>query len=279
MPYKKLFELRIIHEYYQDKICPDFNLEPTIQCNKILNGHRLIVKNQVNGIVVIAPVDSENRPLIELADNLQFSFILKLKNQDFIDFTEIDWKPGINDIYQFSNEKNTNIEASNLEITKTKLSDRKLFSGHNIFGIVDIYNHSSMSQIFNQGSEYKITFQAKKQQWHYYLLTDGETNGDEFLIQDKDTTRKTEIKFTKFTSAEAEKTDSIFLVLKQQFPQSQQYLFRSDSEIACQEAGIKNIQLLKQKKSESSNPIVWIEHLPNPPNYNGIQVINALKYL
>ncbi|RCJ26536.1 hypothetical protein A6S26_14115 [Nostoc sp. ATCC 43529] len=279
MHYKQLFELRIIHEYYLNQICPDFSIEPTRECQKILSGHRLIVKNQVNGIVVIASVNSESKPWIEFAENLQFSFILKLKNKEFINFTEIDWKPVDNVIYQFSNKNHTNIELSDLEITQTKLSDRKLLRGENIFGIVDIYNHSSISQILNQGSEYKITFKAKKQQWYYYLLTDSETNGNEFLIKDKDTSRKTEIKFTKFTSDEAEKTDPIFSLLKQQFPQAQQYLFISDSEIACQEAGIKNIQLLKKKNSESSNPTVWIEHLPNPPNYNRIQVINALKYL
>src|SRR5690242_18454659 len=109
MHYKELFELRIIHEYYRDLICPDFSLEPTRECRKILNGHRLIVKNQVNGIVVIAPVDSESKLLIELAENLRFSFILKLKNQEFIDFTKIDWKPVNNIIYQFSNKNSTNI--------------------------------------------------------------------------------------------------------------------------------------------------------------------------
>ncbi|MEH1945264.1 MAG: hypothetical protein V7L01_34310 [Nostoc sp.] len=279
MPYKKLFDLSIIHAYYQNQICPDFLVEPTIECHKMLSGHRLIVKNKVNGLGVILPVDAENQPWIDLADNLQFSFILKLKNQDFIDFTEIDWQPGHDVIYQFSNAKNTNIEAAALEMTKINLSERKLPRGQNIFGIVDIYHNASISKVLHQGNEHKITFQAKKQQWQYYLLTDSETNGDEFLIQDKDTTRNTEIKFTKFTSAETEKTDPTLSVLQKQFPQSQQYIFQSNSKIACQEAGIKNLQLLNKKKNENSNPTVWIEHLPNPPNYNGIQVINALKYL
>ncbi|NJL10264.1 MAG: hypothetical protein HC908_09100 [Calothrix sp. SM1_7_51] len=69
--------MSIIHAYYRNQICPDFLIEPTIECHKILSGHRLIVKNKVNGIVVIAPVDGKNQPCIELADNLQFSFILK----------------------------------------------------------------------------------------------------------------------------------------------------------------------------------------------------------
>ncbi|WP_143727896.1 hypothetical protein [Moorena bouillonii] len=147
---------------------------------------------------------------------------------------------------------------------------------------MDIYNNSSMPKDLNEVSDYKITFQAKKQPWYYYLVTDQLTNGDEFLIEDKDTIREPKIKFTRSTRAEAENTDPIFSALNQQFPEFQKYLFKSDSEIACQEAGIKNIQLLKKKKSElgePTEPTVWIDHLPNPPNHNGIKVINALKYL
>ncbi|WP_293038393.1 hypothetical protein, partial [Moorena sp. SIO1F2] len=165
-----------------------------------------------------------------------------------------------------------------------KLSDHKSPRRQQIFGIVYIYNNSSMPKSFdsNQGSkysDYQITFQAKQQHWRYYLVTDQLTNGDEFLIEDKDPTREPKIQFTRSTSANAKNSDPIFSDLKQQFTQSQQYCFKSDSEIACQEAGRQNIQLLKNKKNELGDPSVWIYHLPNPPNHNGIQVINALKYL
>ncbi|EGJ31817.1 MULTISPECIES: hypothetical protein [Moorena] len=279
MLYKQLFELSILHDYYRDKVCPDLSVEPTPECSRVLRGHRLIVKNKVNGIVVIAPVDSEHKPWVELAEDLRFTFILKIKNQDFLDFTDIEWKPVDNVSYLFSNERNTKIGVSNLEIIPPQLCYIKVPRVQTIFGIVDIYNNSSMSKDLNQGSDYKITFNAKKQPWYYYLVTDQLTNGDEFLIEDKDPTRKPEIKFTRSTSADAKETDPIFSALNQQFPESQKYLFKSESEIACQEAGRQNIQLLIKKKNELGDPSVWIDHLPNPPNHNGIQVINALKYL
>ncbi|MEB3281954.1 MAG: hypothetical protein VKK42_23835 [Lyngbya sp.] len=279
MVYKQLFELSIFHNYYRSQVCPDLSIEPTPECRRILSGYRLILKNKVNGIVVIAPVDSENQPQIELADNLKFTFLLKLKNKTFLDFTEIDWKPVEDSIYQYSNQKNTQIGQSNLEKTKTKLLDIKLPKGKDILGIVDIYNNSSLPKVLTLGSEYKITFQAKKQHWFYYLITDSVTQGDEFLIQDQDTTRETEIKFTRLKNTEAEKKYPRFSALNQQYPQSQKYIFKSDSEITCQEAGIKNLQLLNQKNSNGGNSTVWIEHLPNPPNHNGIYVINALKSL
>ena len=279
MNYKQLFELSIFHEYYRDNLCGDFVVEPTIKCGKILRNHHLIVKNKVNGIVVVAPVNSENQPEFELADHLKLTFKLKLKNQNFLDFTDIDWKPVDNSIYQYHNQNHTQIGESNLEITQTQLSICKLPKGQNIMGIVDIYNNSSLPKNLSQSSEYKITFQAKKQQWCYYLITDNITNGNELLILDKDTTREAEIKFTRLAKAEAEKADPIFSALSQQFPQSQQYLFKSDSEIPCQEGGIKNIQLVHKKNGNGQSENVWIKHLPNPSSQNGIKVINALKYL
>ena len=283
MLYKQLFELNIFHEYYQNQVCPDLSIEPTIECSRILRGHRLILKNKVNGIMVITPVDSEQKPLVELADNLRFTFILKIRNKDFIDFTDIDWKPSENSImYHYENiinQDNNQDKVLDLDIIHTKFNHLKLPRGQHILAIVDIYNNSSLPKVLNEGSEYKITFKSKKQRWHYYLVTGSVSNCDEFLIKDDDENRKNEKKVINFTGDHVQKTDPIFSILNQQFPQSHQYLFISDSEITCQEAGIKNIQLLNKKKDECGDPTVWIKHLPNPPNRNGIHVINALKYL
>ena len=328
MLYKPLFELNIFHNYYRDKVCPDLSIEPTSECSRILGGHRLILKYKVNGIVVIAPVDSEHKPWVELADNLRFTFILQIKNLDFLDFTDIDWQPVDNIIYidniiyLLSNDKNTQNGVSDLEITRTRLpgsakevvilaifrliaifllirkklyrfvllfrlSDRKLPKGQKIFGIVDIYHNSSLPKVLHQGSKYKITFKAKKQQWRYYLVTPAVSkenqvlikDDNEFLIKDNDEKRQKKIKFIKYTPKDDKEADTIFSVLKQQFPGSQQYRFISEEKITCQESGIQNIQLLNKNKCTGDKGKVWIKHLPNPPNRNGIHIINALKDL
>ncbi|MFK0733586.1 MAG: hypothetical protein ACFKPT_02920 [Gloeotrichia echinulata GP01] len=274
MHYQRIFELNIYHDYYRDKICPDISIEPTAECSRILRGHRLILKNTVNGIVVIAPVDSALKSLVELAPNEQLSFFLSRKNYDLIEFTNVEGEPLENYFYRFSNEENTQIEASKLKISKFKLADQKLPIGWNIFGIVDIYNNSSLPAVLNQVSDYKITFQAKMQEWRYYLLTDAGSNGDEFLIEDKEYSNEAKIIFTR---VEPETTDVLFSLIEQQFPQANKYLFKSQSPIACQESSRKNIQLLK--KGSLGRSTVLIEHLPTPPNRNGVQVINTLKYL
>ncbi|NEN91461.1 MAG: hypothetical protein F6K48_22165 [Okeania sp. SIO3H1] len=289
MIYKKLFELSILHEYYTNELCPDFILEPTIECRKILSGHRLIIKNKVNGIVIISPVDpdDESQPQIELADNLRFTFLLKLQNQKIVNFTERDFQGSIFFNLQeeqlkdglkcpaFSNKNSNQPGVVQLEEDtvilyyqelpesgteeKIKLSYEDLPGGQIVWGIVIIENNSSMAVDLNQSSDYQITFEAKEQKWRYYLITNSPMN--ELLIQDQ----QENIIFSDLE--EVAEDDPIFDTLDQQFPdpKSKKYFSESTSTILCQEEGINNIQLLK-------NSSIWIEHLPNPPNHNIIKV-------
>ncbi len=273
MYYQRLFALDIEHEYYQNKFCPDLTIEPTIECQKILNGHRLILKNKSSGIEVIAAVDSRQNLLIELADNLKFTFILRVNDLRLIDFTAANFAPKGNTVLLFSNqnqieqEENTYLlESSNIELS-VNYGDRS----EKIFGLVEINNNSSLA---GAKTKYKISLKSKKQKWHYYLITNLKTREDEFAIVDKDNAREPRIEFVK---TEIDPQNLISSRINQQFSNTKQYQFSSDREIACQEAGIKNIQLLK--KRANGTPLVWIEHLPNPPNNNGVQIINTLKYL
>ena len=79
MSYRKLFGLDIFHDYYQDLICPNFFIEPTSACEKILKGHRLILKKKLNGIQVIARFNSERKPWIQLKKISEISLCFKVK--------------------------------------------------------------------------------------------------------------------------------------------------------------------------------------------------------
>ncbi|MFP5274392.1 hypothetical protein [Coleofasciculus sp.] len=290
MNYQGLFELSIIHDYYQNKVCPDLNIEPTPECRQILARHRLLVKNKVNGIQVIVPVTETGQPWLELTDDLVFTFLLKIKNSSFLDFTHINAKftraPNERYIYWFSNQTITGIGVSSLERTlyDPKTAEPKLPpQDRNNLGVITIYNNSSLPKVFlpkssNQTSEYQISWQSKRQHWYYYLITEPETNGDVFLIADAADARAEKIKFTKNEINQSDR-DQLYHVFTERFAGKQLYLFSSETEINCQEKGRKHIQLLKQKQNGKSKPTVWINHLPNPPNRTGIQVINALKFV
>ena len=140
MYYQRLFALDIEHEYYQNKLCPDLTVEPTIECRKILNGYRLILKNKSSGIEVIAAIDSSKNLFIELADDLKFTFKIKVNDWRFIDFTTANFSPKEKTVLLFSNqnpieqEENTYLlESSNIELSVNygDRSEKNLWSGRN----------------------------------------------------------------------------------------------------------------------------------------------------
>ncbi|MEM9214356.1 MAG: hypothetical protein AAGD25_08410 [Cyanobacteria bacterium P01_F01_bin.150] len=276
--YQCLFDLSIIHDYYQAKSCPDLSIEPTLECRHILAGHRLLLKRKINGITVITPASPDNKPLLELADDLSFSFLLKVNNSRFFDFTEIDPKfirtPVGRYLYAFSNEKNTEVGVSSLEGRFVSGNDISHSQASDILGFVKIYNNSSLPKASAQASDYQVSFQAKKHYWYYYLIVDKKNNGDTFLIEDVEGIGEQKLTFTQTKLTEADVAD-VQPFLGSKFSGKLLYLFKSNSEITCQEAGRRNIQLLKQNEQGSSS--IWIEHLPNPPNRTGIQIINTLK--
>ncbi|NES72874.1 MAG: hypothetical protein F6K24_50610, partial [Okeania sp. SIO2D1] len=136
---------------------------------------------------------------------------------------------------------------------KIKLSYQDLPEGEIVWGIVIINNLK-----WPPSTDYQITFETKEQKWRYYLITN--YLKDELSIKDKEG----KISFSDFE--ELESGDPMLDTLNGQFPNSKKYFSESTGEIPCQEAGIKNINLLKSGS-------VLIEHLPNPPNDRIIQKI------
>lgn len=269
MSYQKLFGVEIFHDFYQDKICSDFTLAPTPACDKILKGYRLILKNKINGIQIIARFNDQEEPWIQIAENVKFTFVLKLKNANFVEFTDLAAQPNSSSIYLFKNQNTTGNKALELGRKLQEHSKFALSGGYGVWGIVEINYNSSLTQKDN----YKITFKAKKQHWKYYLVTNENIQGNEFEIKDRESTRSPKINFT---LREIEQQDRVVAMIAQQFPDSQQYLFQSETEIDEQEVPRRNIQLLKRAETENSKT-VWIEHLPNPPNSSAIKIINLLQ--
>lgn len=272
MNYKKLFELSIHHEYYKGGECLDLSIEPTPDCWRILAGHKLIIKNKANGLLVITSVDSDNKYLVPLDDNLKFEFLLRVKNTNFWDVTSIINSLVSNSYYRFTNQNITKVSRADLEINFEQGLDKKNPRVQNMLGIINIYNNASLQSVFTEASEFNIKFQAQKQYWQYYIVTDTQSNDYELLIEDKEVSRNQKIKFT---TVEVDAQDKVLANINQKFSGAKKIIFKSESEILCQEVGRRNIQLLKKNRNGSS--IVLIEHLPNPPNLNGVQVINILK--
>ncbi len=90
MAYRVLFTLEIVHAYYSDTRCPDFDILPTPATQKTLRGLRATLKPFANGLRVLIPLDDEGAPLVAIPQGALFSFQLRLRNPNFALFSDLD---------------------------------------------------------------------------------------------------------------------------------------------------------------------------------------------
>ncbi len=138
--FHRLFEVKIIHEYFllyddiltyydatvaeQDKrlerrllqgqyqLMHDLSIEPTADCAKILRNHRLKMVQTPTGLVVgcegkvkTLPDNSEIIvPAISLLPNIEFTFIIKVKNAHFKNYSALPFRSPLAGNYLFANE-------------------------------------------------------------------------------------------------------------------------------------------------------------------------------
>ena len=294
MQYQRLFRLAIAHDYYSDKICSNFVVEPTQNCCKLIKSHRLLLKPQSDGLWVMMPVTDSQQPLMPFADDASFTFLLKLNSASFLTFTnlaaeydatqslvvfssddlsESDLGTGTvslkSSLLQLSELKQAKAEQSALAQRLSALGCLSTARQAGVFGLVELSAKAALLAAEAGTSEagtFKASFAAKQQTWKYYLIADN-GQSDTFSIADKDAA-------ISFVLTEIDAGDRLLATIQHRFPNSQPVLFQSQQPVPCQKAGRQNIQLLKAGHTQP-----WIEHLPNPPDQHGIHVLNLMQEL
>lgn len=89
MRYLALFDLEIIHSYYADKSCPDFEVKPTPETQRLLDAYRCVVKYLSHGLRVLIPVNENGLPIYRFPEEAVFAFHLRLRNPYFELFTDM----------------------------------------------------------------------------------------------------------------------------------------------------------------------------------------------
>ena len=94
--HKEFFGVLCMHNYYSDKICRDLEFVPTLETAMLLRNYKLVFKSAAFGFVVLyTPGDSEDR-LRKMPPKSRLSFVVKNKNQRFMNFTQIPfWPEGV----------------------------------------------------------------------------------------------------------------------------------------------------------------------------------------
>ena len=298
--YQPLFQISLLHDYYEGSSCPDLSIRPTPACEKLLKGHRMLAKASPGCIQVkTAVVDHESqKPFLPLSEGTKLSFFLDLQNPCFKHFTKLDKLSPCN-MYLFSDFSNTlNQPASEYRI----ISRAKAGADHKPFALVEIQVKEGLFS--TQEKKFDIKFEAVKIKWKYYLIAPNLNKNYDYNIVDYSTNVKNvdgstngkeAITFEK-VERESPLEDEVAQVLREEFPEpNQTYLFISTNEVPSCAIGRKNIQLIKVKKGEDAStedlpnpstsgqgegmsteepPVTLIAHLPNPSTSDqGIKIL------
>jgi hypothetical protein len=128
--YGILFEVRIIHHFFLNKgenaydamsdadkanmmlkydVREIFEIVPTKECSKILSAHNCIFKMTSSGILVGLRAESDGlepqkfKPFVTLADDLMLTFLVKLRDMDFMNYTTLPFTGNSGQIFTFQN--------------------------------------------------------------------------------------------------------------------------------------------------------------------------------
>jgi len=89
MKYAPLFSLEIVHDYYADRRCSDFAIEPTLETERLLGNCRCVLKSLPNGLRILTQVQADTgAPFIPPMEGATFGFHLRLENPNFVLFTD-----------------------------------------------------------------------------------------------------------------------------------------------------------------------------------------------
>lgn len=215
--YKPLFTVKIIHNFFLNKgtsefagmsntdkekqllfynVSNFFTIQPTVLCRQKLDGHRLVFRNSGDEIAVWYKVNesAENEPFIELDDNLNFTFLMKLKDAHFYNYTNLKLD-NTGKTYYFSNKRLStetgtfpliNKSGDNSSIDQdfilsgsgatNELEQLNEIEKRNLFGIIRINmkgeNTSfdvsdSQGNVPNSTKTFEILFENRKTTWRY----------------------------------------------------------------------------------------------------------------
>ncbi|MDD4190515.1 MAG: hypothetical protein PHI28_04240 [Mangrovibacterium sp.] len=114
--YKIVFSVAILHEYYADAICRDFELVPSATTAAILRGHGMIWKMVGHKLIILAATDESGKSLIALDHSVRLYFYMRLNHPHFYNFTNLGDRAAGSLRYYFSNTNQVRI-GSDLYLT------------------------------------------------------------------------------------------------------------------------------------------------------------------
>jgi hypothetical protein len=243
MKYLPLFTLQLTHSYYADGRCPDLEVEPAPETQRLLRNHRCLVRQLPDGAqVFVATVGGE--AVIPLSPGMTFTFELRLRNPEFALFTDV--APGATPVFA-----NPRVSAG-APVALTPAPGKGAAAGGAFATAVIAYGGKAPAVGGNPGV-YRVAFEAKQLRWVYYLVADGAG----FAIADR-ARNGAALQFGGGADlARPDPEDAVAVALAAQYPAMRRLRFVSEQPVPCRQNPRRSIQLLQDGDAV-------IETLPNP---------------
>lgn len=248
MRYQEFFRIEIDHQYFMPGEWVELVIVPDQSTHRLLKGQRFIIKEMLNGIRVLVPVNEDDSVVPGLQTDDLFTFKIFPTSNTFHSFTEVpDLAEG--EILSFTN---SGLSEEDTQLASSAANGSGVLHGYPVVANVTI----QVSDVLLDGSnvptdpEYKIVFNSKAEKWRYYFVSDPETT--DFSIQDINAELI-------FNSVDIQNItgDKIVSSLRSNFPDANLFLFESEAPVAFRSQAINKLQLIR-------NEDVIINHLPNP---------------
>ena len=111
-----LFTIDLLHKYYTDQLCPDFNISVSAKTTALINGYKILVKQYNNklyaGVQSVA-AGTSLKPFTPVEEGMQLTFFLWLNNPVFSNYTNLGTSVASGKIYYFSNRNNNVANGKN----------------------------------------------------------------------------------------------------------------------------------------------------------------------
>lgn len=104
--YKEAFRVSVKHDYFKDGYSPSFSFAPSEYCQMLLKNHSLKFKPAPYGFSVFGEVsglEDDEKLMQGFQEGVKFTFLMKLKNPFFLNFTDIPLQLDPQEIFYFNN--------------------------------------------------------------------------------------------------------------------------------------------------------------------------------
>jgi len=206
MKYEPLFEISIVHPYYEDGRCPDIRVVASAESDALLRQHRAIVKGRPQGVLVVVPVNDEGTLHLPFPDGAAVSFDVRVTGEDF-----------------------------HLVTDRTAMPPMK----------VDIAGLSALAPSASPAS-YAVTFTARPARWVYYVVTDvpkGTGTGDLTIVDMGASPLVFGDANKRDLVAAPDESDPVARRLAALYPDKRRLRFVSDAAVPAREASRKYVEL------------------------------------